>query len=134
MQEGVRVRMTVLFPYIVSPAVKMNECSSAASGSTVCESASPQPKRRRRETIFCSHCVRQVPKSTFYRHYRDFYNPVTKRWHRSPPQSDLQSTSNPNVCPSESTLLEPGSESMLLAENHGLLLASNIYPINHRRY
>ena len=44
-QEGMHVQITVLFPYIVSPAVEMNECCSAASGSTVRESASPQPKQ-----------------------------------------------------------------------------------------
>ena len=36
--------------------------SSVTSGSFARENASPQPKRRRCEMIFCSHCVRSGPK------------------------------------------------------------------------
>jgi len=40
---------------------KMNRDSSDSNER---ESVRPQPKRRMRETIFCSHCDRLVPKST----------------------------------------------------------------------
>ena len=87
---------------------KMNRDSSDSNER---ESVRPQPKRRRRETIFCSHCDRLVPKSTsVLSHYREFYNPASKRWNRGlPPQSELESTSDPSDSASQTTLLEPGS-------------------------
>ena len=33
-----------------------------------------------RPTMFCPHCEQYLTKSTFYRHRREFYNPITKTW------------------------------------------------------
>lgn len=39
-------------------------------------------KKRKVSKLFCSHCSRRVSKSTWYRHYSDFYNPGSGRWER----------------------------------------------------
>ena len=38
------------------------------------------PEASPRPTIFCPHCEQYLAKSTFYRHRREFYNPITKIW------------------------------------------------------
>ena len=74
-----------------------------------CTSKTPgiPPKKRRREMIFCGHCDRQVPESTCYHHYREFYNPVSKMHCKQSTstsmQSESQSTTTPNVFASMST-------------------------------
>ena len=35
-----------------------------------------------RPTMFCTHCEQYLAKSTFYRHRRKFYNPITKTWEK----------------------------------------------------
>ena len=46
----------------------------------------PSLKKLKFSKPFCSHCGVYVSKSTFYRHYRDFYDKSTDSWMR-----DLQS-------------------------------------------
>ena len=35
---------------------------------------------RGKRRMYCEHCKQEVSKSTFYRHYQQFFNPVSKRW------------------------------------------------------
>ncbi len=41
--------------------------------------------------IYCEHCKEEVAKSTFYRHYHRFYNPVSKKWDYDPELADHDS-------------------------------------------
>ena len=38
--------------------------------------------RRYRQRHFCGHCDEYLPKSTFYRHRKSFFNPVSHEWLR----------------------------------------------------
>ena len=79
---------------------KMNRDSSDSNER---ESVRPQPKRRRRETIFCSHCDRLVFSSIAL---SGVLQPSIQRWNRGlPPQSKLESTSDPSDSASQTTLL-----------------------------
>ena len=37
-------------------------------------------KRRPRKNLFCPHCDEPVPKTTFYRHKKHYYDSRAKRW------------------------------------------------------
>ena len=42
-------------------------------------------KRRKFSTSYCPHCKRSVSKSTWYRHYAEFYNVASGLWEDSKP-------------------------------------------------
>ena len=46
-----------------------NDSAASASNDSICE-------------IYCSHCMKNVPKSTFYRHRNRFFDPVSGLWNR----------------------------------------------------
>ena len=46
----------------------------------------PHTKKRTRDSIFCDHCNRVVSKSTFYRHYEQFYDHLSNTWQQSTTQ------------------------------------------------
>ena len=37
-------------------------------------------RKRKRPTIYCEHCSSFVPKSTYYRHWTDYFDEVTRTW------------------------------------------------------
>ncbi len=37
-------------------------------------------KSRKRERLYCGHCKQLVGKSTFYRHYEQYYNVNEQKW------------------------------------------------------
>ena len=43
------------------------------------DETSPTSKRRRR-SIYCGHCDRHVPPSTYYRHREQFFDVVSQQW------------------------------------------------------
>lgn len=45
----------------------------------------PNPKRRKFAKPFCPHCGLNVSKSTFYRHFNEFYNKSTDTWTKNQP-------------------------------------------------
>ena len=60
------------------------------------KSLEPGPaKRRCRNQLFCGHCKKFLPKSTFYRHKSDYYNNVSKTWQ----QLDTSSSSSTCMVP-----------------------------------
>ena len=44
--------------------------------------ATLQGQKRRRSFMICGHCDRALTKSTYYRHKRCFFNPVSGTWLR----------------------------------------------------
>ena len=58
----------------------------------------PAEKKRRLTKTLCPHCDTYVSKSTWYRHYREFYNTSTDSWvhahQASVAQFDFASTGN----------------------------------------
>ena len=55
-----------------------NSNSTNSSSSTLGHTFN-NPKRSRR-VIYCPHCLRDVPKSTYYRHRAEFYDEVAENW------------------------------------------------------
>ena len=79
--------------------------------------ASQHGKKRHRDTMFCDHCHRDVSKSTFYRHYQEFFDPVAKRWRRE----GVTGTA-PAVCLPRSTL--PLEEETMHSEANNQVVVS----------
>ena len=48
-------------------------------------------KKRLRSTLFCGHCNRSVPHSTFYRHKVKYYNEISNTWIQNFPDSSSES-------------------------------------------
>ena len=39
-----------------------------------------EPVSKARRLIYCEHCSKEVPKSTYYRHRSEFYDEATQKW------------------------------------------------------
>ena len=42
----------------------------------------PAAKRRKHGLIYCVHCEKNLPASTYYRHREEFYNPANQHWQK----------------------------------------------------
>ena len=43
-----------------------------------------------RRMVFCVHCDSEVPKSTYYHHREEFFDPVTNVWRLSGSTDDIE--------------------------------------------
>ena len=81
----------------------------------------PTAKRSRRiGSVYCGHCERKVPTSTYYRHREQFFDVVAQQWqcHTSPTETDhakfsAEESSDEDVLELQTTVVE----GMLCREN-----------------
>ncbi len=72
------------------------------------ESNQPNKKIKYSKNYYCPHCKKEVSKSTWYRHYANFFDSTTESWEKSKPSesadfnfstdsSDEEGTHDPEV-------------------------------------
>ena len=100
--------------------------------------------RGSREIVLCGHCDCQLPKSTFYRHYWEFYDSTSKSWRRLWTNDDLRSSLSESTMnctpptPRSGSASDEGKCTLLslvsLGKNHHLSIpiVLKIIPLNYQ--
>ena len=75
------IRLAAMYFRVIS--LVRNSCVNSVMAEIETFNAAPKVIKRRQRRIFCGHCERAVPASTYYRHRELFFDVVAQEWQRS---------------------------------------------------